>query len=123
MVLAPEHVDLQRRFISAVNKVKLLSSLRKSLALPADCDLTEGQWSAIERPLLAIAARLHGSLKEKGAPHLRRIHQADSRRALTLMLGTTELELTRSFTYLDTFVDLLSQRLMPEMGALLGGCD
>ncbi|MDR4497122.1 MAG: hypothetical protein MRK02_04240 [Candidatus Scalindua sp.] len=38
-------------------------------------------------------------------------------------MGKTELELSKSFIYFDTFVDLLSQRHLPEMGLLLGGCD
>ena len=56
------HNELYRRFISVTNKVKLLSSLRKSVALHADYDIIESQWSAIESPLFAIEAKhLHKS--------------------------------------------------------------
>lgn len=115
--------DLQRRFISVINKVKLLSSLRKSVAPGADYDIAESQWSAIESPLLAIEAKFHLTLKKEGREYLKHIHQAEAQRDLTLLLGRTELELSKSFVYFDTFVDLLSQRHLPEVGLLLGGCD
>lgn len=115
--------DLQRRFISVTNKVKLLPTLRKSVALHADYDISESQWSAIEAPLLAITAKLHFRLKKEGSKYLKHIHQTESQRELTRMLGGTELELSKSFEYFDTFIDLLSQRHLPEMGLLLGGCD
>lgn len=115
--------ELYRRFISVSNKVKLLSSLRKSIALPVDYDITESQWSAIESPLFAIEAKLRTCLKKEGREHLRLIHQAEAKRALTLLLGKMELELSKAFIYFDTFVDLLSQRHLPEVGLLLGGCD
>ena len=115
--------DLQRRFISIVDKVKLLSSLRKSVSLSPDYDISESQWSAIESPLLAISAKLHARLKEEGGEYLKHIHRAESQRELTMLLGRTELKLSKYFEYFDTFVDLLSQRHLPEMGLLLGGCD
>ncbi len=115
--------DLQRRFLSVANKVKLLSSLRKAVALPPAYDISESQWSAIESPLLAIAGKLHAGLKEEGGEYLRNIHRAESRKELTMLLGRIELELSKCFVYFDTFVDLLSQRHLPEMGLLLGGCD
>lgn len=117
------HNELYRRFISVSNKVKMLSSLRRSAALPADYDIAESQWSAIESPLFAIEAKLRTCLKKEGREHLRLIHQAEAKRALTMVLGKMELELSNAFIYFDTFVDLLSQRHLPEMGLLLGGCD
>lgn len=115
--------ELYRRFISVTNKVKLLSLLRKSVALHADYDIAESQWSAIESPLFAIEAKLHACLKKEGREYLRHIHEAETKRALAMLLGKMELEMSKSFIYFDTFVDLLSQRHLPEMGLLLGGCD
>jgi hypothetical protein len=103
--------------------VKLLSSLRKSVALKAGYDITESQWSAIESPLLAIHAQLLACLKKKGSKYFKHIHNDNAKRALTLLLGKTELELSNAFLYFDTFVDVLSQRHLPEVGLLLGGCD
>jgi len=115
--------EIQRRFISAINKVKLLSSLRRSVALGAGYDITESQWSAIETPLLAIHAKLLACLKKEGTNYLKQIHDDDAKRALIVLLGRTEVELSNSFVFFDTFVDLLSQRHLPEVGLLLGGCD
>jgi hypothetical protein len=115
--------DLQRRFISVTNKVSLLSSLRNKVALQTEHDISERQWSAIESPLLAIEAKLHASLKKGGRDYLTHIHRAESQRSLAMLLGQTELALSKSFLYFDTFVDLLSQRHLPEVGLLLAGCD
>jgi hypothetical protein len=115
--------DLQRRFISVVNKVKLLSTLRESVGLSFDYDITDSQWKAIESPLLVTEAKLQSCLKKNGSKYLKNIHLAESQRDLTILLGRTELELSKTFIYFDTFVDLLSQRHLPEVGLLLGGCD
>ncbi len=115
--------DLQRRFLSVAHKVKLLTSLRASVGLSAAHDLSDNQWSSIEGPLRATAAKLHFALKREGGPHLRQIHRPESQTQLLLMLGRMEIELSRCFIYFDTFVDLLSQRHLPEMGMLLMGCD
>lgn len=115
--------DLSRRFISTINKVKLLATLRKAVALGAGYDITESQWSAIEAPLLAIHAQQLACLKQQGGKYFKQIHNKRAKRALTLALSKAELELSNSFLYFDTFVDLLSQRHLPEVGLLLGGCD
>lgn len=115
--------NLQRRFMSVASKVRLLSSLRESVGLRIEYDISENQWSAIESPLRAIEAKLHTTLKRKGGRLLGSIHDPGSRKELTRLLGNMELTLSKYFTYFDTFVDLLSQRHLPEMGLLLGGCD
>jgi len=109
--------------MSVANKVRLLSSLRESVGLRAEYDISENQWSAIVSPLNAIEAKLRNTLKREGGKLLGNIHDANSRKELTRLLGRIELTLSKYFTYFDTFVDLLSQRHLPEMGLLLGGCD
>jgi hypothetical protein len=42
---------------------------------------------------------------------------------LNSVLGHIELELTKAVTFFDTFLDMLTQRLVPRLGALLAGCD
>jgi hypothetical protein len=115
--------DLQRRFVSVSNKVKLLTSLRACVGLRAEQEISPSQWSAIEGPLATVAGRLHAELKSQGRRHLRQLHQARSQKELAQLLARTEVALASCFVYFDTFVDLLSQRHLPEMGRLLAGCD
>lgn len=114
---------LQRRFMSVVEKVKLLCTLQKSVALSAENSIDESQWSVIEAPLLAVAAKLHTSLDQEGRNCLRHTHDAHRQRNFAELLGRTELMLSKAFMYFDTFVDLLSQRHLPGVGPLLAGCE
>jgi len=46
-----------------------------------------------------------------------------SARELHSALGQIELDMGRAFTFFDTYMDVLTQRQAPELGALLAGCD
>jgi hypothetical protein len=42
---------------------------------------------------------------------------------LNAVLGELELDLTKAFTFFDTYADVLTQRASPVLGGLLAGCD
>jgi hypothetical protein len=62
-------------------------------------------------------------MKRGAAEHLPHIHQIRSARALNSILGDIELDLSRSFTFFDTYMDVLTQRNTPQLGPILAGCD
>lgn len=115
--------SLASRYQAATRKVNLLTSLRETVALAPGCDILPAQWAAIDSPLAAAAARLTALLKQAEERFLPRLHDASARRRLNAFLGKLEVVLSRSLSFFDTFVDILSQRHLPEVGVLLRGCD
>jgi hypothetical protein len=114
---------LHQRYLAAARKVRLLGSLRETVGLPPAADVTPAQWRAIEAPLAAAEHRLASLLRRAGERHLGRLHDLAARRALNACLGGLEVALSRALAFFDTFVDILSQRHLPEAGVLLAGCD
>jgi len=114
---------LSLRYWAANRKVKLLTSLRATVALGPDADILPSQWAAIESPLAAAAARLSALLEGAGERYLSRLHDSRACQAFNAFLGKLEVALSRSLSFFDTFVDILSQRHLPEAGVLLRGCD
>src|SRR4029453_2847264 len=107
--------SLQRRIEGLVVRVDALRGLRSLVGLPPERDITERQLRGPgppPRPAPEAAATLL-------AP------PADERRArkLNTALGRLEFDLTRNFPFFDTYMDVLTQRLTPELGGLLSGCD
>jgi hypothetical protein len=115
--------DLHRRYLVAERKIRLLSSLRETVALGAEADITPAQWRAIEAPLAAAEHRLLSLLHRAGERELGRLHDLPARRRFNAFLGDVEVAVSRALTFFDTFVDILSQRHLPEAGVLLRGCD
>lgn len=105
-------------------RVEALGSLRDLVALPSSRDLSPAQWTAISAPLGAKRERLLGRLNE-GQHRFLPMVLADPRaaRQLNRLLAHSDLQLTRAFTYFDTYMDVLTQRSSPELGPLLAGCD
>ncbi len=112
-----------RRYLAIRKKIGLLSSLRGTVSLSPNNDITDRQWTAIELPLLAMEAKLFEQLKEQSRRYLSRLHQPKAKKELNRLIGKISLSLSDALMYFDTFVDLLSQRHLPEVGLLLGGCD
>ncbi|TVM03043.1 MAG: hypothetical protein CV087_07180 [Candidatus Brocadia sp. WS118] len=112
-----------KRIESARIRVKTLSSLRKLVALPPEYNITERQWSVLERGLSTVQDRILSRLKRGAGEHLPRLYSTNAARRLNLLLGEIELEMSRTFVFFDTYMDVLTQRLTPEMGLVLGGCD
>jgi len=114
---------LKNRFKSIEQQIKILSSLRKSISLPPSGDITERQWSVIEAQLVLTETQLLSRLKKIGRKYLPHVNEIKPARFLNYQMGKIELDLSRSFRIFDTFLDILSQRHLPEIGLILTGCD
>jgi hypothetical protein len=115
--------SFQRRIMSLRIRIEDLSSLRKTIALPAEHDISERQWFVIESELKAVEIRLSRRLKRVTKEYLPQLENKDAAGILNGLLGEIELEMSKTYTVFDTFMDVLTQRNTPELGGLLAGCD
>jgi hypothetical protein len=114
---------LQQRAEALQFRVRGLTTLRRLVDLPAELDVTERQWSILEPQLSAAAAQLTSRLKVATHQLLSQAHRVEARVRLNATLGRIELDLAKGFAFFDTYMDVLTQRRAPELGAVLGGCD
>jgi hypothetical protein len=113
----------ERRVDSARLRIADLLSLRQLVGLPIESDISSRQWAALERQLRAAEARLNARLRRTADQYLGKISDIGAARAMNAALGDIELELARTYTFFDTYVDVLTQRYSPRLGPLLAGCD
>lgn len=114
---------LKRRVEALQARIEALSSLRESVNLPPNHDITKRQWTVLVLELKAVEIRLLRRLKRGARTYLPQTNERAAARALNAQLGEIELELTKAFAFFDTFMDVLTQRHTPELGRLLAGCD
>lgn len=115
---------LKRNYKATHERIRGLSALRKMVGLPKEADITPVQWRAIESRLKAIEHQLTEELKHSAHAHLRDWGKdGKAARCLQHHIGQTEVALTQAYSFFDTFLDVLTQRHMPEIGRLLKGCD
>lgn len=86
-------------------------------------DITQRQWAVIEPQLVASSARLSARLRRAGESLLPMARDRAPARELNGALGQIELDMSRAFTFFDTYMDVLTQRHAPVLGAVLAGCD
>lgn len=115
--------SFKRRAASLRMRVEDLSSLRKTVSLPAEHDIGERRWFVIESELKAVEIRLSRRLKRVTREYFSQLNDKKSVRILNSLLGEIELEMAKTYTVFDTFMDVLTQRNTPELGGLLAGCD
>lgn len=115
--------SLAQRVESLGIRIETLSSLKALVNLPADHDIRKRQWKVIESQLKVVEARLLSRLKRGGRAYLPQINKQIAARKLNNLLGEIELEMSKAFTFFDTYMDVLTQRHTPELGRLLAGCD
>ena len=114
---------LERRIDSLRVRIETLSSLRESVNLPTNHDITKRQWTVLDLELKAVETRLLRRLNRGARAYLAQADNRTAARALNSQLGEIELEMTRAFAFFDTYMDVLTQRHTPELGRLLAGCD
>ena len=112
-----------RRVESLRIRIGSLSSMRKLVALPPEQDISPEQWRILESRLAAVAARLDGAVNRAFDVYLGSGDELGAARRLNASLGAVELDLSRAFTFFDTYVDVLTQRRATRLGSLLAGCD
>ena len=114
---------LRQRVESLRFRIHSLSGLRSLVALPPACDVSARQWSLLEPHLAAAVVRLSTQVRLATDRWLARVHDRRAARQLNAVLGQVELDLSRAFIFFDTYMDVLTQRRSPELGAVLAGCD
>ena len=115
--------QLYRRVESLRVRIENLSALRALVALPPDHDISARQWNILEAELKVIAARLLSQLNTGARAYLEQSQNRLAAQALNALTGMIELELSKAYTFFDTYMDILTQRRTPELGRLLAGCD
>lgn len=115
--------SFERRVDSARLRIADLLALRQLVGLSRESDISSRQWAALERQLRAAEARLNGRLRRATDQHLAHTSDIRAARSLNAALGDIELELSRTYTFFDTYMDALTQRYSRRLGPLLAGCD
>jgi hypothetical protein len=115
--------QLYRRVESLRLRIENLAALRVLVALPPELDISARQWNLLEAELKVIAARLLSPLNRGARAYLEQSQNRLAAQALNALLGKCELELSKAYTFFDTYMDVLTQRRTPELGRLLAGCD
>jgi hypothetical protein len=121
--MAGRQHGLQRQAESLHFRISSLNSLRRLVDLPARQDISQRQWSVLEPQLAAASVRLAARVRQATSALLPRALEAEPARRLVDAFGHIELDMARAFTFFDTYMDVLTQRRSPELGAILGGCD
>jgi hypothetical protein len=114
---------LRRRVESLRVRLDALSNLRRVVDLPVAYDIAPRQWAAIEPELALLGLRLKRRLNATAQRLLSRQHELAALRELNAAIGSIELEMSKAFVLFDTYMDVLTQRHVPELGSLLRGCD
>jgi hypothetical protein len=114
--------DLATRLRAAELRAGIFLGLRSLVGIPRQNDLTERQWSAIERALQDERARLMQKIGLGKSLMSAHADLKDARR-INALLGEIEMDFSRAFVFFDTYVDVLTQRVSTELGSMLTGCD
>lgn len=114
---------LRRRADSLLFRIRGLTSLRQLVNLASEQDITARQWSVLEMQLSAASALLTTRTKAATDSLLPRAAEPSVRRKLNAALGQIELDMSRVYTFFDTYMDVLTQRRSGELGPVLAGCD
>jgi hypothetical protein len=104
-------------------RAKQLKGLRKMLSLKPHQDILPEQWDVLETQLAAISNKNRQQLRLYADTYLSERNNVISRQTLINRLGEVEIELTNAYTFFDTYMDILTQRLSDDIGPLLRGCD
>ena len=104
-------------------RARLLTSLRKMVGLKPEQDISAAQWEVLETQLAAVSSKIRQQLRGYTDHYLSEQYRANNRQMLINRLGELEMELTTAYTFYDTFMDILTQRLSENIGPLLRGCD
>lgn len=104
-------------------RIELLTGLNKVVSTKDFPNIKPTQWHAINNQLNTVSNKISRQLEKYTDRYL--IHTDDKREKSKLInaLGQIELELSQAYSFYDTYMDILTQRLSPVLGPLLGGCD
>ena len=104
-------------------RARLLTNLRKMLALQPQQDISAEQWEVLENQLATVSNKIRQQLKIYTDKYFSERNDPVIRQTLINRLGELEVELTNAYGFYDTFMDILTQRLSNDIGPMLRGCD
>lgn len=104
-------------------RIELLPGLRKVVTGAGASSVSSNQWFAINNQLETVANKLLHQLNQITNSHFPYPVNGTENDSLVNKLGEIELELSHAYSFYDTYMDILTQRLSPELGPLLRGCD
>ena len=105
------------------NRAKMLSGLRSMISLQPKQDIQKEQWDVLENQLSSVSNKIIQQLRGVGDRFLSEKDKVPVRKFVINRLGELELELNDAYSFYDTFMDILTQRLSDDIGPLLKGCD
>ena len=111
------------KIASLRTRARRLTGLRKMVGLRPSQDISAMQWDVLESQLAAVSNKIRGQLRVYTDHYLSEQYDLATRQILINRLGELEMELTSAYTFYDTFMDILTQRLSDDIGPLLRGCD
>ena len=111
------------KIASLRTRARRLTGLRKMVGLKPHQDISAEQWDVLESQLAAVSNKISGQLRVYTDHYLSEQNDVATRQILINRLGELEMELTAAYTFYDTFMDMLTQRLSDDIGPLLRGCD
>ena len=119
----PINGSLLLKIDSLRTRARLLTNLRKMLALQPRQDISVDQWEVLESQLGAVSNKIRQQLRMYTDQYFSERNDPVIRQTLINRLGELEVELTTAYGFYDTFMDILTQRLSNDIGPLLKGCD
>ena len=114
--------SLNHNIEAAIKRVQAVGKLRKMLELAPEHDISERQWQAIETKLKTSEARIVGNLKQN-LGHAFVSSNGSRLHGINAQIVASDLESAKLFAFFDTYLDVLSQRHIPNLGRQLAGCD
>jgi hypothetical protein len=105
------------------NRAKMLSRLREMISLKPQQDIQKEQWDILENQLSTVSNKILNQVRIAGDKFLAERGSISSKKIVINRLGELELELTSAYSFYDTFMDILTQRLSDDIGPMLKGCD
>lgn len=112
-----------RKIESLGTRARMLTNLREALDLKPQQNIRPEQWEVLENQLAAVSNTIRRQLKLITDRYFSEQYQPGVRQTLLNRLGELELDLTEAYSFYDTFMDILTQRLSDGIGPLLRGCD
>jgi hypothetical protein len=119
-------IQRSRRALEKYAAIKMqiegLSNLRKAVPLPPELDISAAQWKAIEQKLKTSEEKLL-NLLNAGSRAIWSKNTKQGNSISHFFFADIQVQLPKAYAFFDTYLDVLSQRFMPDVGRLLGGCD
>jgi hypothetical protein len=104
-------------------RTELLTGLNKVVSSKDYQNISASQWYAINKQLNVIADKISRQLDLYTDKFLATAVNGKEQHKLINALGEIELELSQAYSFYDTYMDILTQRLSHVLGPLLRGCD